>query len=283
MVLKNGMKSLKQFFCFKSLFLGTFLLMITSSCSLMTKRLGSTSNEEEPQWSAAGSLVPAEIAAEIQRISGETPRNLSRKLNMKNGKPSEDGSYSVLTPQNQWTEVPTEAGKTLNALNMNDNDGAPETEIENERENQNPHSHDGRHLASKNGRTENYKVKKGDTLMKIAFEKYGNLYRWREIFEANKETLKGYNFLRAGMSLTIEGVEYIVIDKNGSPYLIKRGDTLSKISHGVYGDSHFWRELWFNNKQLIRNPDQIFYGFTLYYQPFENLKNIKRRGLAEKK
>lgn len=121
----------------------------------------------------------------------------------------------------------------------------------------------------KNGRTEKYKVKNGDTLMKISFEKYGTLYRWREIFNSNREKIKNYNLIYPGMVLKVEGVEYLVISKNGSPYLIKANDTLKTIARKLYGDSNRWQDLWKNNPELIRNPKQIFAGFHLYYKPNE--------------
>jgi len=236
----------------------------------MTKKEQSTTSEESTaQWRSAGSLVPAEIAEEIQRISGEMPQYIGKNLKSKSTKSSDGVKDQIMTPQNQWTEIPPHSKNDDDKTVIDENFYEDKTKV--------------RGVASKNGKTESYKVKKGDTLMKIAFEKYGNLYRWREIFEANKKNIKGFNFLVPGMTLSIEGIEYLVIEKNGSPYLIKNGDTLSKISLGIYGDSHFWRELWFNNKQLIHNPNQIFYGFTLYYRSLESINKDASRGPAEKR
>ena len=53
----------------------------------------------------------------------------------------------------------------------------------------------------------------------------------------------------------------------GRPYLIKRGDTLSKISKYVYSTFRRWRDIWNNNRPLIKNPNKIFSGFTVYYIP----------------
>lgn len=249
----------------KFIFVVLLLFLNSLSCSLISKRFQETP-ENTPQWRAAGGIVPAEIAEEIQKISGETPQYIGGKTPPKGqGEQSQEGA---LTSQNQWSEIASK--KSEAPSEETSEDGLVGAEFINKRK-----------LASPGAKTETYKVKKGDTLMKIAFEKYGNLYRWKEIFEANRGTISGFNHLIPGMSLTIEGVEYVVIEKNGSPYLIKKGDTLSKISHGVYGDSHFWRELWFNNKQLIHDPNQIFYGFTLYYRPLDSLKKGQDRGPAE--
>jgi LysM repeat protein len=53
----------------------------------------------------------------------------------------------------------------------------------------------------------------------------------------------------------------------GNPYLIKRGDSLSLISKDVYGTLFKWRKIWDNNKPLIKDPNKIFVGFTIYYLP----------------
>ncbi len=114
---------------------------------------------------------------------------------------------------------------------------------------------------------EDYTVKKEDTLMKISFEKYGNVYRWREIYNENKDRIPDYNQLVEGTILKVKGVEYVVIERNGLPYLIRRNDTLVKISRGLYNTPKRWKHLWDNNRQLIHDPNKIYAGFTLYYQP----------------
>lgn len=120
---------------------------------------------------------------------------------------------------------------------------------------------------TRSGKTEEYKVRSGDTLMKISFEKFGNIYRWREIYNRNRERISNFNRLTAGTVLVIEGVEYVVITRNGLPYLIRRGDTLGKISGKVYGVNTKWRAIWRNNPELIKDPNKIYAGFTLYYVP----------------
>lgn len=119
---------------------------------------------------------------------------------------------------------------------------------------------------------ENYIVKKGDTLMKISFAKYGNVYKWQKIFKANQQKISNFNQLRPGTELEIEGDTYVVIEKNGHPYLIRKNDTLLKISGQVYGDIKKWPLIWKNNKQLIHDPNKIYAGFTLYYLDLESMK-----------
>jgi nucleoid-associated protein YgaU len=132
--------------------------------------------------------------------------------------------------------------------------------------------------AKTNGQNQSYQVRVGDTLMKISFEKYGNVYRWRQIYEQNKNLIANYNVLVPGTVLTIYGVEYVLIEKNGKPYLIRKNDTLVKISNSLYGNSKEWKSLWQNNRQLIHNPNKIYAGFTLYYKPTEGLAENRQSG-----
>ncbi len=59
----------------------------------------------------------------------------------------------------------------------------------------------------------------------------------------------------------------VTIERNGERYLIKRGDTLGTISGDVYGTRAKWKKLWENNRQLIKDPNKIYAGFSLYYVP----------------
>ncbi len=113
--------------------------------------------------------------------------------------------------------------------------------------------------------SESYTVQEGDTLMKIAFETMGDLYRWREIYELNKGQISDPNKISKGMVLKLSKSGASSVEKNGEKYLIKEGDTLGTISTAVYGTKSRWKELWENNKQLIHDPNRIFAGFYLYY------------------
>lgn len=114
--------------------------------------------------------------------------------------------------------------------------------------------------------TGTYTVQTGDTLMKIALETLGDLYKWKEIYEANKDKIKDPNVIPTGIVLTYNKPSSAVgVERNGEKYLIKKGDTLGTISNEVYGTKTKWKDLWENNKQLIHDPNRIFAGFYLYY------------------
>jgi nucleoid-associated protein YgaU len=118
------------------------------------------------------------------------------------------------------------------------------------------------------GNFDNYTVQQGDTLMKVAFETYGDLYRWKGILEANRDKIKDPNHIPAGTVLKVEKpATSVSVERNGEKYLIKTGDTLGTISNDVYGTKSKWKKLWENNKQMIHDPNRIFAGFYLYYQP----------------
>jgi nucleoid-associated protein YgaU len=127
--------------------------------------------------------------------------------------------------------------------------------------------------AQMSGDAVQYSVKRGDTLMKIAFENYGDLYRWREIYEANRAAIADPNNVPPGTQLSLSGAGMVQVERNGEQYLIHRGETLGIISKNVYGTPRKWKKLWENNRELIKDPNKIYAGFYLYYQPDGKLTN----------
>lgn len=130
------------------------------------------------------------------------------------------------------------------------------------------------------GKTISYIVRLGDTLMKIAFEKHGNYLRWKEIYSINRHKMENPRKMHVGTELTIKNVKYVYIKKDGQPYLIRKNDTLKSISKKLYGTEEHWQLIAKNNPQLIRNPQKIYTGFTLYYQPSAD-QSIKQRQPTE--
>jgi nucleoid-associated protein YgaU len=120
--------------------------------------------------------------------------------------------------------------------------------------------------SSAGGAERTYTVRKNETLMLISFKLYGDYERWREIARQNRDTLAGGNQLREGMVLRYRApAREFVWNPSGQPYLIRTGDSLSKISGNVYNDIRKWKLIWNNNKPLIKDPNKIFAGFTIYY------------------
>lgn len=111
-----------------------------------------------------------------------------------------------------------------------------------------------------------YKVQKNETLMLIAFKLYGDYEQWKQLANLNRDILGQGTKIKEGMVLKyLAPLEQFVWNPEGSPYLIKTGDTLGHISDHLYQTSKKWKLLWDNNRPLIKDPNKIFAGFTIYY------------------
>jgi nucleoid-associated protein YgaU len=111
-----------------------------------------------------------------------------------------------------------------------------------------------------------YQVQKNETLMMIAFKLYGDYGKWKELASYNRAALKGSTVVTTGVNLKyMAPAEEFVWNPEGLPYLIKTGDNLGKISTNVYQTPKKWKMIWDNNRPLIKDPNKIFAGFTLYY------------------
>lgn len=121
-------------------------------------------------------------------------------------------------------------------------------------------------LSNEAGTVKTYTVQKNETLMMISFKLYGDYARWRELANQNSDTLKGGSLVREGMNINyVAPAEEFVWNPQGNPYLIKTGDTLGRISKEVYATSKKWKLIWDNNKPLIKDPNKIYAGFTIFY------------------
>jgi nucleoid-associated protein YgaU len=116
------------------------------------------------------------------------------------------------------------------------------------------------------GTQKQYTVQKNETLMLIAFKLYGDYEKWKELANYNGDKLNGTTHVKEGMVLNYPApAEEFVWNPEGLPYLIRTGDTLGIISNNVYQTSKKWKLLWHNNRPLIKDPNKIFAGFTIYY------------------
>jgi nucleoid-associated protein YgaU len=121
-------------------------------------------------------------------------------------------------------------------------------------------------ISNEGGMMKQYTVQKNETLMMIAFKLYGDYSRWQSLANQNSAKLKGGTKITPGMTLDyLAPAEEFVWNPQGNPYLIKTGDTLGGISQEVYTTVKKWKLLWENNKPLIKDPNKIYAGFTIYY------------------
>ncbi len=121
-------------------------------------------------------------------------------------------------------------------------------------------------VSSEAGTIKQYNVQKNETLMMIAFKLYGDYGRWKEIANQNRDLLKSSTTVRNGMVLKyVAPAEEFIWNPQGNPYLIKTGDTLGTISKDVYATMSKWKLIWDNNRPLIKDPNKIYSGFTIFY------------------
>ncbi len=133
------------------------------------------------------------------------------------------------------------------------------------------------------GSTVTYIVKRGDTLMEIAFDKYADYLRWRKIYSENREKIVKPELMQIGTQLDINNFSPVDINRSGKAYKIKKSDTLKSISKQLYGDENQWKKLWKNNPQLIKNPKKIYHGFTLYYNEQSDISDGLRQPANDEK
>lgn len=52
---------------------------------------------------------------------------------------------------------------------------------------------------------------------------------------------------------------------SGGPrtYIVRKGDSLSKISKQMYGDTKLWKKIFEANRDKVKNPDLIYPGQEL--------------------
>lgn len=108
-------------------------------------------------------------------------------------------------------------------------------------------------------------VTNNETLMIVAFKIYGDYDKWKELARLNRGKLGSNYQLTTGLKLRYNAPsEPFVWNPEGNPYLIRMGDTLGTISSTTYGTKKYWNNIWQNNKPLIKDPNRIFAGFTIY-------------------
>ena len=213
-----------------------------TACSSSKKADSDASLDQATQEIAQTDPVPADAAELATPAEDEANKDVNKVA---------QAGDKAATDLEKLAEAPTQAMPTQ-AMKK-----AVTTESNSEAEESTP---------STTGKFTDYTVQSTDTLMKIAFQTYGDVYQWKKIYSDNKDKIKDPNAVPAGTVLKIDGPsQAVAIDRHGDKYEIQQGDTLGKISDSLYGTPKKWRKIWSNNKQLIKNPNRIFAGFTLYY------------------
>jgi len=117
-----------------------------------------------------------------------------------------------------------------------------------------------------------YVIQPGDTLMLIAFKLYGDYTKWKDLEQLNPVNRSG---LIVGNTIKYAvPAQAFSWQPSGNPHMIVRGETLGIISAKYYNTQSKWKNIWENNRPMIKNPDLIFAGFTLYYPDLANLASL---------
>jgi LysM repeat protein len=125
-----------------------------------------------------------------------------------------------------------------------------------------------------------YQVQSGDTLMKIAFKVYGDVYQWRKVLDDNSDRISDPAHLVRGTQLRVDHAANESYYDGFERYLIKYGDTLGTISSDIYGTARKWRDLWKMNDGLVKDPNRIYAGFFLRYTAGEGEAPVEQQPFA---
>lgn len=117
-----------------------------------------------------------------------------------------------------------------------------------------------------------YKVKKGDSLWKIAQAEYNDGYSWTKIAEVNN--LKNPSVLETDQELILpklevkETIAKVSDEKEttiavGSEYKVVKNDNLWTIAVRAYGDGYQWTKIWQENRSKLNTPDGLEIGMML--------------------
>lgn len=117
--------------------------------------------------------------------------------------------------------------------------------------------------------TTDHTVRPGETLWKIADQRFGDGARWREIFELNQGTLGDRpDFIRPGTRLLVPAVDEHTAAN--ATYVVRPGDTLSEIAEDVLGSASRYPEIFDASRHtaqpaggMLSDPDLIVPGWRL--------------------
>ncbi|MFT5434583.1 MAG: LysM repeat protein, partial [Myxococcota bacterium] len=148
------------------------------------------------------------------------------------------------------------------------------------------------HLSPNSSSSRTVTVRRGDSLWLIAQRELGSGSRWREIYEANRDTIANPSSLQVGQTLRIGAPEAATTPEVSAPevstaattpttgdtttdteaqtpadgatmYAVRPGDSLSKIAGELLGSTARWREIYEANRDKISNPSRISVGMVL--------------------
>jgi nucleoid-associated protein YgaU len=233
------------------------LILILPACSKKTKN-----DTEESTEVTNESAESSEVSDDLLDEGSESSEDLALDDDGGEDITLADSDQEIVLDDSSSEVIDT--AETPSVASSMPNDGASMVDSNMSDSNLSGNSGSQNLLVAPTGEIKSYVVQKGDTYMRLAWKFYGDYTKWKMISNLNG----GMQKLTVGTTIT-----YNAPDKefnwspDGEPYLILLGDTLGKISGKVYGASNKWKKIWDNNRPLIKDPNLIFAGFTLYYLP----------------
>ncbi|MBC7430295.1 MAG: LysM peptidoglycan-binding domain-containing protein [Bacteriovorax sp.] len=253
-----------------------FLSLVLSSCGLI-ERFKTPEQPTDSKAAATGDEVTAAPAStstpsdstddlfsktmdetsNIQTAKSDAPNNVTTDPELKSLEDefSSAGPHNSVVKESAIAVTPSTAPEKSNEAPIFVEEALPEIQTEVETP-----------VYSEAGQVKSYRVQKGETLMQIAFKLYGDIGKWKDIKTMNSGKFSKNASLQANTELKYKApATPFVWNPTGRPYMIKNADTLGTIANSVYGNKKKWKSIWENNRPLIKNPNVIYAGFTLYY------------------
>ena len=219
---------------------------------------GSKSTNEADQTEAGSEMAETDFSEDFSDDFGGEGDAFASEGGFE--EPAAEGGFDEPAPVDEVAEI---TDQTMSAGDQNaEMGGMPEASA-----------------VSINGSMGTHTVAANETLMIIAFKLFGDYDRWRDLAQWNAGKLGPNHSISVGMTLDYEmPAQPFVWNPEGNPYLIKSGDTLGSISNDTYGTTSYWRNIFDNNRPLIKDPNRIFAGFTLY-TPVIDGRGVANSGL----
>lgn len=126
-----------------------------------------------------------------------------------------------------------------------------------------------------------HKVMLNDSLSGLSKKYYGDMSKWREIFNANKDKIANPDNLRVGVVLIIPDMTASKAEKKkayevsyatesvkrssstGGTHTIRTGDTLYKLAKKYYDDYSMWDKIYDANEDTIQSKNSLKVGQIL--------------------
>ncbi len=225
-----------------------FLTLVLSSCGFLNK---SDTPEETSSSTTPDSMLEADAASTKPEVKSEVESSSDDLFAETNSKEPASAAETALAKTDGPSNITTNQDQPIQIEEVKPIITEEKLAIE---------------TPTQASGLQKYKVQKGETLMQISFKLYGDVSRWKELKQMNSNKFSKNTFLTPNSELNyMPPAQEFIWNPKGTAYLIKTGETLGTISNSVYQTPKKWKKIWENNKPLIKNPNIIYAGFTVFY------------------